>query len=199
MNISQELIGLPGIRLFDPLSKALGAISDGIVEYSYIDCVKLTGHSCPTVSSTFLATKLALETLFPDMMPIRGKIKVYFPADKSEGVTGVMANVVSLITGASDDGGFKGVAGKFSRNNRLLFKQKEIRGDIAFERIDSDIKVEIKIDLSTLESPLRIPELMKKVMAETANEQEREMFGNLWQQRVRGLFDSAEKYISVIS
>ncbi len=38
---------VPGIALADPLAAFLGATEQGVIEYRYIDAVKLTGHSCP--------------------------------------------------------------------------------------------------------------------------------------------------------
>ena len=58
MTISKHLTNTPSITMRDPLSQVLGAVTDGLVEYSFLDCVKLVGHSCPTVASTFLMTKL---------------------------------------------------------------------------------------------------------------------------------------------
>jgi len=45
------------ITVYDPLAELLGAFDNGVIEYSYVDAVKLAGHSCPTVagSATFLA------------------------------------------------------------------------------------------------------------------------------------------------
>ena len=44
---------VPHLRLRDPLAEFLGAIEDGVVEYTYVDAVKLAGHSCPTVASAY--------------------------------------------------------------------------------------------------------------------------------------------------
>lgn len=38
------------IVLYDPLAEFLGAATAGRVEYTYLDAVKLAGHSCPTVA-----------------------------------------------------------------------------------------------------------------------------------------------------
>lgn len=43
---------VPTIMMMDPLASALGSAENGVLEYSYVDAVKLTGHSCPTVFST---------------------------------------------------------------------------------------------------------------------------------------------------
>ena len=42
------------ISLQDPLSNFLGAFVDGKLDITYLDCVKLAGHSCPTVAGAYL-------------------------------------------------------------------------------------------------------------------------------------------------
>lgn len=51
----------------------------------------------------------------------RGAVRVDFAASVQSGVTGVVANVVSLLTGAAGDTGFQGLAGQFKRRNLLFF------------------------------------------------------------------------------
>lgn len=41
---------VPAIVMMDPLAKVLGSAQEGLIEYRYVDAVKLTGHSCPTVA-----------------------------------------------------------------------------------------------------------------------------------------------------
>ena len=88
------------IKLQDPLAQTLGAFYDGIYEITYMDVVKSAGHSCPTVTGAYLMTQAALKELFLHDNAIRGTVKVEFKEDLEEGVAGVIANVVSHITGA---------------------------------------------------------------------------------------------------
>ena len=44
---------IPRLTVYDPLAGFLGSTLGGIIEYSYVDAVKLTGHSCPTVASSY--------------------------------------------------------------------------------------------------------------------------------------------------
>jgi hypothetical protein len=87
---------------------SLGAAEGGLIEYSYLDAVKLAGHSCPTVASAFWLTRQALLALYGDTLPERGGLRVEFSAAAEDGVSGVMANVVSLITGAAGEGRIQG-------------------------------------------------------------------------------------------
>lgn len=120
MNYPSFFDEVPKIALYDPLAEFLGATQDGILQYSYFDAVRLAGHSCPTVASAYWSVYKALAFLYPHTMPVRGEIKVEFSQDSSSGVTGVIANVVSMLTGAMSDNGFKGIGGHFNRRERLF-------------------------------------------------------------------------------
>ena len=119
----------PRITVRDPLAKFLGAAADGVIEYQYADVVKLAGHSCPTVASAYLMTRGALKALYPDALPVRGEIRVELRDDRTAGATGVIANVASFLTGATQDTGFKGIGGHFDRRNLLSFDVGRPRRD----------------------------------------------------------------------
>ena len=110
---------VPRIRLHDPLADFLGAFEGGVIEYAYLDAVRLAGHSCPTVASAYWLTSQALRALYGEALPERGGVRVAFRESRTAGVTGVIANVVSLLTGATTDTGFKGLAGRFDRRGLL--------------------------------------------------------------------------------
>ena len=67
---------VPAIVVADPLADALGAVEGGLIEYRYVDAVKLAGHSCPTVAGAWLMTRAALARLYPGETPRRGEIRV---------------------------------------------------------------------------------------------------------------------------
>ena len=172
------------IALRDPLADVLGAASDGVMTYTYLDAVKLAGHSCPTVAGAYLMTLKALEKLYPDSMPERGNIRVEFGAAPADGVTGVIANVAGLLTGAAGDGGFKGLGGKFSRRNLLLFgigNGVELR----FTRMDTALALSVSYHPEIVPPPPELPALMQKLLSGEANADERAQFGTLWQMRVK--------------
>src|SRR5690625_7105459 len=81
----------PSITLYDPLADFLGASQEGLLTYTYADAVQLAGHSCPTVAGAYLMTVKALKHLYGDEVPERGGVRVFFPDNIQEGVTGVMA------------------------------------------------------------------------------------------------------------
>lgn len=177
---------VPRISLYDPLAEFLGAATDGILEYGYADAVRLAGHSCPTVASAYWSTHKALAFLYPDASPVRGEIRVDFSQDSNSGVTGVIANVVSMLTGAMSDNGFKGIGGRFDRRNKLFFAA-EIPGEIRFTRLDTSKAVLVKINLQQVPASPRMPALMACCIANTASPAEIAEFRQLWQARVRSL------------
>jgi hypothetical protein len=177
---------VPRIRLYDPLAEFLGAAEDGILEYGYFDVVRLAGHSCPTVASAYWATYKALAYLYPDTTPARGDIRVEFRQGDSSGVTGVIANVISMLTGAMSDNGFKGIGGRFDRRDRLMFAV-EMQSEMRFTRLDSDQSVQVATNLQHVPASPRLSGLMAKCVANTATAAESAEFRELWQARVRSI------------
>lgn len=181
----------PKISLYDPLAELLGATDDGVIEYSYTDVVKLAGHSCPTVAGAYLMTVKALQALYPDSMPERGNILVEFSEDATEGVTGVIANVVSLLTGATVDTGFKGLAGDYDRRNLMAFNV-DIAGEIAFTRRDTGASVAVSYSAREVPpAPMTMP-LLQKILAGQATPEQRASFIEAWQDRVRRILESID-------
>ncbi len=172
------------ITLYDGLSEILGTFQDGTIKITYLEIVKMAGHSCPTVAGAYLMTLRALKALYPDTLPVRGEIKVSFKEASSEGVAGVIAQVISNITGATDTTGFKGLGGKHSRIGLMNFNS-DIDASARFERIDTGKKVDVYYNHSSIPGDPRMQELMPKVIGGVASSEERELFGELWQERVR--------------
>lgn len=177
---------VPKISLYDPLAEFLGATEGGILQYGYFDAVRLAGHSCPTVASAYWMTYKALASLYPGAMPVRGDILVEFSQDSTSGVTGVIANVVSFITGATQDTGFKGIGGRFDRRN-LLFFNAEVGEEIRFRRADNQAAVDVSARLEGVPGDPRMRELMGACIGGVASDEERREFGRLWQERVRAI------------
>jgi len=177
----------PTIVMHDPLAQFLGAASDGIIEYRYEDAVKLAGHSCPTVAGAFLATRAALQSLYGDALPQRGGIAVELRAQRDEGVAGVIAAVAGLITGATEEGGFRGIGGRFNRRDKLRFRQSLVEGEIRFARLDTGTSVELSIRVNRVPSDPRVSGLMARCLSGDASRDEQALFHELWQGRVRSL------------
>lgn len=184
MNAPQFFSAVRSIRVYDPLADFLGAMEDGLIEYAYLDAVKLAGHSCPTVAGAYLSTMKALEQLYPGTTPQRGDIKISFRDSRTTGVTGVVANIAALITGATQDNGFKGIGGKFDRRNMLFF-EASIPGEICFERRDTGVSVTTTYHPEIVPPDTAMKGLMQMVMAGRASPGEHKEFAQLWQERVK--------------
>lgn len=172
------------ITLYDPLTRLLGINQDGLLAFSYLDVVKLAGHSCPTTAGAFLMLKRALGELYPNQLPFRGDMTVEFKENAHHGTTGVTAAIASLITGASDEKGFKGLGGRYARNNRLFF-ERPIPMQMRVTRRDSETFVDIDYHPARLQEDPLLASLKQKVLGNVATEDEQKRFGRLWQERVR--------------
>jgi hypothetical protein len=189
---------IPPITLFDPLAEVLGAAENGIVEYSYEDVVKLAGHSCPTVAGAYLMVRSGLQSLYSDKTPVRGEIKVLMKGKLGEGVVGVIANVASMITGATERGGFHGLGGKFDRRN-LLSYDAPIEGEIALERIDTLERVVLSYDPSFVPDDPMMGGILPLILSNRADKGERDLFGALWQERVRKIMIDYRDDVTIVS
>jgi hypothetical protein len=174
------------IVVHDPLAEFLGAADGGLIEYRYVDAVRLAGHSCPTVAAAYWMTLKALQHLYPDSLPERGGIRVDFGQDRLSGVTGVIANVVALLTGATHDTGFKGLGGRFDRR-RLLYFSADVGEEIRYTRLDTGQAVDAAAQLQSVPFAPQTVALMQKCLDGSATPQETAEFRACWQARVRTL------------
>jgi hypothetical protein len=177
---------VPPIVVVDPLAEALGAVEDGIVEYRYADAVKLAGHSCPTVACAWLMTRRGLQELYPGILPCRGNVRVELRAASEEGVTGVIAAVAGLVTGAANETGFKGLAGRFGRRGLLRFGVP-LAGEIRFMRLDTGHSVALSHDLRVVAQPPGLRERLRDAFAPDASDDAHKAFAALWQDWVEAI------------
>ncbi len=190
MNYPEFFDAVPSIKLEEPLGEFLGAFKGGLIDINYLDCVKLAGHSCPTVASAYMMAKVSLEALYGEERAVRSEIEVSMRDPKEEGVTGVIGNVMAYIVGAGDNGGFKGIGSKFSRDNLLSFNNQTQELAVKLTRIDSGKSVEVSCDTSKIPGSPEMMELMQKSLQGSATAQESELFQSLWQKRVMTLLTS---------
>lgn len=176
----------PTIVMRDSLAEFLGAADAGVLEYRYADAVRLAGHSCPTVAGAWLMARAAVRALYPEGQPLpeRGAIRIDFRERRDAGVTGVVANVLGLVTGAAGDGGFPGIGGRFVRRDRLFFEQP-VGAQVRFTRLDNDRAVEAEANLSRVPSDPRMAWAMSRSLSDDASAEETALFRELWQDRVR--------------
>lgn len=174
----------PRIRVRDPLAEFLGAAAGGILDYGYVDAVRLAGHSCPTVAGAWLMARAALQALYPQTLPERGGVMVELRELADSGVTGVIARVVTLPTGAAGEEGFKGLAGRFTRRGLLHFGAA-IEGELRISRLDGVAAVEVAARVERVPGDPRMREAMMGALADDAAALT--AFGAMWQERVRRL------------
>ena len=175
---------VPRIRLRDPLAEFLGVSAEGVVEYSYLDVVKLAGHSCPTVASAYGLTRQALRALYGEALPERGGLRIAFAQGIADGVTGVIASVVSMLTGAAGPGGFKGLAGRYPRRDLLSFNA-DIPLELRFTRLDGQGQVDAAAYPGRVPADPEMATLMQSCLSGAGDGAEQRRFGQLWQDRVR--------------
>lgn len=188
---------VPKIQLKDDLADFLGVFSDGIFEITYLDIVKMAGHSCPTVMGAYLMILKGLKSLYENQLPIRGEILVEFPSKQDEGITGVISTVVSNITGATSHTGFKGLNEKFNRNDLMRFEIKDLKCNIRLRRIDSSKVVDVSYDLSSIKIHDDLNFLMQKCLNNSASSEEKREFMMLWQNRVYDIVKNIDKVIII--
>ena len=177
----------PVIPMHDPLAAFLGATDEGLIDYHYLDAVRLAGHSCPTVAGAYLMARAALRELYPEGPAERGGVTVQIPGAESEGVNGVIGQVLTLITGAAADNGFHGIAGRFGRQSLLSFSAPTEHALLQVRRSDTGQTVAVELDLSSVPAPANLRPLLGAALDPQATKEQRGAFGQAWQARVRSL------------
>ncbi len=186
MNLPTYFDDLPGVTVRDPLAALLGCPVDGQLTYRYADVVRMAGHSCPTVAAAWLMLHQGLAWVYDDQLPLRGGIEVYLRDARDHGVTGVIASVATLVTGAAADIGFPGIGAEalHSRQGLLRF-EAAIDGLMALRRRDTGAGVLLDLDTGSVPHDPAVSGLMPLVLEGRASAAEAERFATLWQERVR--------------
>lgn len=188
------LRNVKAIRMKEPLAEILGVfkVKDAVLDYTFIDTVKMAGHACPTVASAYLCCQKALEALYPDEIPVRGEVSVTIYGEPDEGVYGVIGQVFSFLTGAAPDTGFKGLGHKFKRKNLLKYSSKIIDDaamSFKFARVDSSKSIIVKLFPdrfpADLGKELADGRLLEKIIWEATTQEEKEKFQNLWMRKIK--------------
>lgn len=188
------------IRLKDPLAVFLGAIDEKEdFIFTYADAIKLAGHSCPAVSGAYKITQKAIKALYGNETPVRGEISIRVLGSVDNGANGPISQVISLITGAAPETGFKGLGEKFVRKNKLVFDERNEEPN-AFIFTRDDTKKSVKVTYHPERIPIReeMSALFTKCIVDTATKKQREGFMTMWQERVRMvLFEEVDGLFTV--
>jgi len=182
------------IIVFDDLCQFLGVNEDGIIELSYVDIVKVAGHSCATVAGAYLCALKGLKALYGDEIPKRGEIKVELKKAPRDDNAGVVGAVISNITGATSDFGFGGIpTGKYNRRD-LLFFEVEMEHDISFTRLDTNEKVYIDYKPQKVVNPMAI---LKSAIIPDAKAEDIKSFPYRFQAMVEQVFEHVDEVIEI--
>lgn len=181
------------IILKDELSMFLGTNKDGIIDISFLEIVKMAGHSCAVVAGTYLMAKEGLKALYGQEIPKRGEIKVELKGTLADN-TGVSALILSNITGATDNMGFTGIMGKFNRRG-LLFMGSDIQSDIRLTRLDTNKSVELFYKPWKVVTP---GEILQSAIGPNATEENKISFPVRWQNMVKTILENADKVIEIV-
>lgn len=186
----------PEIRLKDPLAYILGAMeANGVMVFRYADAVKMAGHSCAAVSGAYMVTVKALKALYGDETPIRSQIRVLLKGGPTDLAYGPMAQVISLITGAATETGFKGLGKVGGRQNKLVFDEDDFQfNTFIFQREDTGKAVKVMYNPQALPQNPAMGDLMPKVVAGQASKEERDQFVTMWQGNVKKVLLESDKY-----
>jgi hypothetical protein len=184
------------IRLVEPLAHLLGAQNQGDeFIFHFTDAILTAGHACPAVSGAYKLTAKALKALYKDELPVRGEIQVLIKGGPEDLAYGPQAQVISLITGAAGPTGFKGLGGRFSRKNKLLFDPGHPEfNTFIFQRQDTGAAVKITYNPQAITPDPRMNDLSPLVIKGTATEDEHDLFVSLWQGNVRKILLEDENY-----
>ncbi len=184
------------ITVKDELCRFLGVNDDGIIEFSYLDMVKSSGHSCATVAGGYLIALKGLKALYGDELPQRGMIKVELRKAPTEDNAGVIGCLLSNITGATSDYGFGGLpGGKFNRRN-LLFYQAPIETDVRLTRLDTQKQVGINYRPGKVANPHKI---LMGAIGPNATEEDKRAFPRRFQEMVKTVLFNGDKVIEIIN
>jgi len=191
---------VPAILMREPFLELLGQ-TDQPVAYTFEEAVKFAGHSCGAVAGAWTITRKALEALYPNTLPVRGRIKVTMPGSEDEWYVGVFGEVISYITGAAPKTGFPGAEFGRAYNRRLLMTYKEKPAGTppakmvwVFERTDTGAKVAIRYDLSKIK-PVQTDERTEmgaKVARGQATPEETKEWREYWNARAKFVLDHAD-------
>jgi formylmethanofuran dehydrogenase subunit E len=175
------------IHIRDRVAEALAVLApEEPLVITYADVVKAAGHSCPTASGAYRIVQLGLDALYPDDVPVRGEIEVTAGGPKDDATYGVMARLISYVTGAAEADGFGGLAGGYGgRQDTLHFGDfGDVEPTFEFVRTDTGDVVRVTYHVGDVPDAGSATQYLQKLVDGTATTDEREAFSDAWHGRV---------------
>lgn len=181
-NFSSEELKNYVVNVHEPFAEFLTASQDEYqFKISLLDVVRFAGHACPAMLSAFLISRKAIQELFPDTnVCIRGQVAIEIPTPVSQGATGPISNVFSMIFGAWEQSGFGGLGGQFVRRGLLKYDSPSTTpGTFRFHNLKSGTAFDISCNPSLAPGP-----------------EEDLPFQKVWRHRIATILESPEEYLS---
>ena len=182
------------IELHDDLADFLGFTPK--LAYTLDDAGKFAGHLCPTVATAFEMARRALKELFGTATPQRGQVQVTVASQPDAFANGPLAQIIGYVTGAAGVTGFKGIAGRFNRQNLLHFDANATPfGSVTFTRVDTGASVRITAFGERIPGEPDMAPNMRAALAGDAAAAKR--FQASWARRVKAVIDHPERILEV--
>jgi hypothetical protein len=172
------------ITIHEPFAEFLMADQDEHkFKISLLDVVRFAGHACPSMVGAFLISQRAIKELFSETnICIRGQVAIEISSSVTQGATGPMSNVFSMIFGAWERSGFGGLQGQFVRRGLLKYEVRGISpGTFRFHNLKTGNTVDISYDPSNAGVPIDAATLP---------------FQKVWRHKIATILENPNDYIN---
>ncbi|GIL16860.1 MAG: hypothetical protein BroJett040_06110 [Oligoflexia bacterium] len=174
------------IQIHEPFAEFLMADQD---EYQFtislLDVVRFAGHACPSMVGAFLISQRAIRELFPETnICIRGQVAIEIPSSTTQGATGPISNVFSMIFGSWEKSGFGGLQGHFVRRGLLSYESPNVPpGVYRFRNLQTGKHVDISYDPSKATVPAEANQLP---------------FQKMWRYKIAAILKNPDQFVRVV-
>lgn len=177
------------IKTFDPRAVVTGT-SDGIFNLTLKDAGAYHGHVCYHTAGAFIMTRLALENLCGDKMPVRGEFRA-IAGDRDQ------LDVVAYITCARSNYGVEFGYGKLICDPKLVAQNGDV--EIIFQHAPTGKTVDVTFHCSRLPALNEIEELRLKVLSGKATQEDKVRMMELMSTAVKETLMRQDELFSVTS
>lgn len=183
-NISADELKKFSVNIHEPFAEYLMAEKEEYqFKISLLDVVQFSGHACPSMVGAFLISQKAIQELFPETnVCVRGQVAVEMPTPATQGATGPISNVFSMIFGAWEQSGFGGLGGQFVRRGLLKYDSSNVApGTFRFHNLQTGRAVDISYNPS---------------LAPVPESSEGLPFQKLWRHKIASILEAPNVYVT---